>query len=282
MHDISQTVFTMTLTRWNHITALPVRRVRSSGGGRHVEVITEMPKRKIHASAGRGARRRPFSDIGLTMVDEGGLPPASAFRAGGNESIFRFEAQANCGKAPLDLVETTLRAARERNAGRRASQEHDLTFMTAVDVPNEDDSSELNCEDAGSTASPCGVDEAEGMSGRLLRPAANPIVRGNPVKLRTALNALRFTLKHPVTSSMDNPARSPQGRTNIDRKDCSLSRKTAAARARQLPRRPYLLRRDRSIGPDTKSPGDLGTLNAAVTSMNAATDAGSQENCASD
>lgn len=208
------------------------------------------------------------------MVDEGYLPPAAAFRDAGNKSLFRFERRSACGEndggvAPADtVVEATLRSARESNdraataASKAAAKaaaaagKRDLTFLTTVE--RQEDEEGGNAAEAGRLLGyePGGTGE---MSTRLLRGPVDPMVRGDPVKLRMALTALRYTLKHPVTSSMDVPwqqqrqqqQRGPARRNSSFKaaannnepkdKNSGVGRKTAAARARQLPRRPYRL-----------------------------------------
>lgn len=239
-----------------------------------LEVITDLPRPKQTRGGGDGGRRRrPYGDMGVTMVDEGHLPPAAAFRSAGNRSLFRFEDRSSQGDsadgAPADtIVEATLRLARESNsraaaaasrsaATAAATGAQDHTFLTAVERQREE-------EEAGDAA---GLGRLLGqepggpgaMSTRLLRGPVDPLVRGDPVKLRMALTALRYTLKHPVTSSMDSRQRRDQPQTqgglgnrnengsasavmrSDGNKDTGVGRKTAAARARQLPRRPYRL-----------------------------------------
>ncbi|CAM9938228.1 unnamed protein product [Laminaria digitata] len=103
-------------------------RVRTGYASYPLEVITEMPRAK-HGLAGGGVgrrrrrQRRPYNDTGVTMVDEGHLPSSMAFRASGNESLFRFERGGRGGggseggggnEPPGAIVEATLRTARER------------------------------------------------------------------------------------------------------------------------------------------------------------------------
>lgn len=220
--------------------------------------------------------------MGVTMVDEGCLPPAAAFREAGNRSLFRFERRSRDddggggdgdGDAPADdIVEATLRLARESKeraaaaasrsaAASAAAAVQDFTFLTSVEQQMEEDDTSVAGKAGGDGGVNGAVTAEEGhpqghraggpgrrgdMSTRLLRGPVDPVVRGDPVKLRMAMAALRYTLKHPVTSSMDVPwqrqqAARQQGPTFW--KDCGAGRKTAAARARQLPRRPYRLLR---------------------------------------
>ena len=244
-------------------------RIRGDYASYPIEFITELPRIKQARGVGAGGRRRrPYGDIGVTMVDEGYLPPAAAFRDAGNQSLFRFERRSSaCGKnngaASADtIVEATLRSVRESNdrAAKSASTSaakaadargQDLTFMTTVEGQEEEGGEERE-EDEGEADRGLGLDQggAGGMCTRLLRGPVDPMVRGDPVKLRMALTALRYTLKHPVTSSMDVPWQKQQKQQQQQQqqqqhwskdKDSGVGRKTAAARARQLPRRPYRL-----------------------------------------
>lgn len=256
----------------------PKTRVRADYASHPIEFITELPRTKQARGGGGGARRRrPYGDIGITMVDEGYLPPAAAFRDAGNKSLFRFERRSTCGENGVEgsadaIVEATLRSAGVSNddaatavsrsaAKAAASGARDFTFLTAVDGQEE----ERGGGDAAEADRLLGHEPGGpgGMSTRLLRGPVDPMVRGDPVKLRMALTALRYTLKHPVTSSMDVPrqqqppphhqnslagrnrkngfkARGSNNNWTKD-KDSGVGRKTAAARARQLPRRPYRL-----------------------------------------
>lgn len=230
--------------------------------------------RKRQARGGVGRRRRPYSDIGVTMVDEGYVPSATAFRAAGNETLFRFEQpKPKETEPPGSIVDATLQLARNRckeRAGSRSHEEHDLTFMTGVvrqdDADEDTDDQFLGSADVG------GLGQG-GMSARLLRRPVDPVVRGDPVKLRMALTALRHTLKHPVTSSLDVPWRGHEKGAARNGEDGGVCRKTAAARARQLPRRPYRLLKAHKQGfcagllegPTRRS--DMGPVDEVLTSM---------------
>lgn len=260
-----------------------VGRVREGWASYPIEFITEMPRKK-QTLGGGGRRRRPYGDIGVTMVDEGYVPSAAAFRTAGNNSLFRFERPDEEGVEFTDaIVEATLRSAEERGKRRAGASsrhgEQDFTFLTGID--RQDDAAGLEEQEEGpaDVAGVPGLDQA-GMSARLLRRPIDPMVRGDPVKLRMAVSALRYTLKHPVTSSMDVSWKQDQEK-NTDsntRGDASKSngggagRKTAAARARQLPRRPYrLLRTHQGLhaglldGPPRNVA--LGTVDEVLTSM---------------
>ncbi|CAM9298953.1 unnamed protein product [Ectocarpus fasciculatus] len=118
-------------------------RIRGDYANYPIEVITELPRiRQTRGGGGGGGgrRRRPYGDTGVTMVDEGCLPPASAFRDAGNRSLFRFERKpsgdgSGDGDAPDDnIVEATLRLAREsKNRATLAASRVDevLTSMGA-------------------------------------------------------------------------------------------------------------------------------------------------------
>ncbi|CAM9719750.1 unnamed protein product [Sphacelaria rigidula] len=114
-------------------------RVREGWVSNPIEVITEMPRKRSSRGVGTGGTtgRRLYSDIGITMVDDGRLPSALDFRDGGNASLFSFETRvAPSSSPPPDggtpeerqyqqqqqqqqmsaegVVELTLRTARER------------------------------------------------------------------------------------------------------------------------------------------------------------------------
>ncbi|CAN0511302.1 unnamed protein product, partial [Ectocarpus sp. 8 AP-2014] len=96
-------------------------RIRGDYASYPIEVITELPRirqTRGGGAGGGGRRRRPYGDTGVTMVDEGCLPPASTFRDAGNRKLFGFERKpsgsSGDGDAPDDnIVEATLRLARE-------------------------------------------------------------------------------------------------------------------------------------------------------------------------
>lgn len=343
-------------------------RVREGWVSNPIEVITEMPRKRSSRGVGTGGTtgRRLYSDIGITMVDDGRLPSALDFRDGGNASLFSFETRvAPSSSPPPDggtpeerqyqqqqqqqhmsaegVVELTLRTARERwnknpqtRSSRRGNSKNDLgrTFLTGVE--REPQYGEENCdietqqrrgegglfstgdtegdEQAATTSGSglAGFDAATatlergGMSTRLLQGPVDPIVRGNPVKLRMAVTALRYTLKHPVTSSMDVHAvvrgsARPENTVTTgggDEDRAGIGRNTAAARARQLPRRPYQLlkahhhkldrigiespdgARGRTGGLRTAAAGgtDLGRVDDMLTSMEAGMDEMTLEN----
>lgn len=274
----------------------PGGRVREGWASYPIEFITEMPRKKQPRGVGGGrGRRRPYGDIGITMVDEGCVPSASAFRAAGNESLFDFPARERGVSESADIVvEATLSAARERCRQRTRSSnpnDQDLTFMTGVERQDEGE-----YDDDGTLVAGSGEGEGEGegidgggkgygeMSARLLRRPVDPMVRGDPVKLRMALAALRYTLKHPVLSSMDvfteGKSRESGGREGAATadKDGGVGRQTVAARARQLPRRPYQLLKARQgaleglVGGSPRRGGDLGKVDDLLTSMGVGTD----------
>lgn len=220
------------------------------------------------------------------MVDEGYIPPATAFHAAGNESIFRFESLESEGpENPEAIVQVTLRSAKERCRKRtkaKRSGEEDLTFLTGVErqdeMADEGQNNEQLMADEKREDEPLMADglEENSISGRLLRRSVDPLIHGDPAKLRIAFTALRYMLKHPVTSSLDVSwqHRESQETMTTDTKDTGIGRKTAAARARQLPRRPYRLLKapqDFSVGlldAPFKGP-DLGRVDQVLTSMGA-------------
>ncbi|CAM9647589.1 unnamed protein product [Ectocarpus sp. 6 AP-2014] len=117
-------------------------RIRGDYASCPIEVITELPRirqTRGGGAGGGGRRRRPYCDTGVTMVDEGCLPPASTFRDSGNRTLFRFERKpsgsSGDGDAPDDnIVEATLRLAREsKNRAALAASRVDevLTSMGA-------------------------------------------------------------------------------------------------------------------------------------------------------
>ncbi|CAM9790566.1 unnamed protein product [Choristocarpus tenellus] len=72
-------------------------RTRGFWATKPLEVITETPCKDIKRK--RFSRRRPYSDTGITMVQEKPLPSASAFRAAGNETIFSFEGNGGASRS---------------------------------------------------------------------------------------------------------------------------------------------------------------------------------------
>lgn len=305
-----------------------IRRIRHGWVSGPIEVITEIPRKRHKTRGGGGTRgvsgRRPYSDIGITMVDDGRLPSALEFRAAGNAALFSFEStnaraleqrqhpqhQRYHRSSPSNIVELTLRNARERCKTRHMPKKHQGahsssrdqvdTFLTGVErheneietqhrdgiFPHEDGQESDNHKDEAERRGVAGLDAAaastlgsDGMSTRLLRGPVDPIVRGDPVKLRMALTALRYTLKHPVTSSLDimplNDGGGGRGKTMARGKDVGIARKTEAARVRQLPRRPYQLLKTQQErvgdiicgGSRTANTAGLGTVDAVLTSM---------------
>lgn len=316
------------LLEWNERTCSARRsikrhcrrdRVRVGYASCPLEVITEMPRAKHGLAGGVGRRRqrqrRPYSDTGVTMVDEGHLPSSMAFRASGNESLFRFEragrnGSRNGSEPPGTIVEATLRSAKELTERRRCSggdgvggegdkggRQQDLTFLTGVerqDDPINDGGGRDEEDDEmvlAGLADVGGLGQGGVMSTRLLRGAAvDPAVRSDPAKLKMALTALRYALKHPVMSSMDDAMRREQRRTASGRegggggcggrREGGVGRKTAAARARQLPRRPHqlvknqgsLIARTLDGAREVGGIGDLGRVDEVLTSMGAGLD----------
>ncbi|CAM9164394.1 unnamed protein product [Scytosiphon promiscuus] len=97
-------------------------RVRGEYAGYPIEVITELPRTKQSqgpATAGQGGggstgrRRRPYGDMGVTMVDEGCLPPAAAFRDAGNRSLFQEDKTSFAGGGREDEIPNDALAADE-------------------------------------------------------------------------------------------------------------------------------------------------------------------------
>ncbi|CAN0363291.1 unnamed protein product [Pylaiella littoralis] len=119
-------------------------RVRGDYASYPVEVITELPRIKQTrvVGGGGGGRRRPYGDTGITMVDEGYLPSASAFRDAGNRSLFRFERRSKNGDNDGDdhadaIVEATLRSAGERNnrvATAASTHVHSVIIVARIQV----------------------------------------------------------------------------------------------------------------------------------------------------
>lgn len=217
------------------------------GGERHpLEFITEVPRKKLTKD---GRRRRPYSDMGITMVDEGCLPSASEFRAAGNRSLFQSKALF-CDDQPESVVESTVQSNNDGHIQGTCStltEKPDATFITGMQKHDEIE------KEAIDNALLYGKGEClgrDGMSAQLLRGPVDPMVRGDPVKLRMAMTALKHTLRHPVTSSLDipwEPHAKGVTRTTTNKRS-GVFRDTAAAIARQLPRRPYQLLRKYKTG----------------------------------
>ena len=91
------------------------------------------------------------------------------------------------------------------------------------------------------------LDELGDGDGGLSAARAAPLAldgagRRSDAKLRCAISALRFALKHPLTAHTDVPQ--PRAAARVP----YATRATAAASARQLPRRPFELRPRRAPG----------------------------------
>lgn len=234
-----------------------------------------MPRKR--PSHGGGGRRRPYSDIGLTMIDEKRLPPVSAFRDAGNESLFRFEpSDSSARRSGAEISQHIAqkyckRETKERDSSR--PRESSSAFLTSLG--RQDDEGDVWLSDQGVDCTPeLAVigDNPECISTRQLLGPLDPMIQGNPVKLRLAMTALRYTLRHPVTSSMDVTCQG-RGGGGVARSTGGerCTRKTAAARARQLPRRPYEPRESRGVcaGLFDESPvdGALDKVEKVLTSM---------------
>lgn len=215
---------------------------------------------------------------------------------------------------PEGIVEPTSRAARNscqrRTPEKRqpVGREKDGTFLTGVERQEDNDVEDGEPILGEGEESNGGLDSGSGggqMAARLLRGPVDPVVRGDPVKLKMALKALRYTLNHPVTSSMDVPLEI--GRVAVSRAtggngtNIGIGRKTAAARARQLPRRPYQLLKLQHEGAGgggfgkpaglgimaengscTKMAGDLDKVDALLSSMGIGFDEMTLENRAAE
>lgn len=255
-----------------------------------IEVITEIPlPRQGGNSNARGRRRRrPYDDMAVTIINEETLPPALAFRAAGNEALFGSETRHRPPRAGEGVVvKASPRAApkavdRPRDHNQRGvARDPDATFLTSLDAnrPTDDDSF---CVEAPRAVEPTFsiADDPGELSARALQKQPDPIIRSDPTKLRSVLAALRHALRHPVTSSLDAVCEGQAGYNTdtVAATNGGASRPTAAARARQLPRRPYqLLKSKREASAEgwggslpPRSAG-LAKLDEMLTSMSLAT-----------
>merc|ERR1719267_107057 len=87
----------------------------------------------------------------------------------------------------------------------------------------------------------------------------NPIKKGDPGKLRSAISALRFVLKHPMTSHL------------AESEELSVSRPNVAMKQRQVPRREFKPReknrRQRTNRSNTELDNVLDSMNKNVDAM---------------
>ena len=130
-------------------------------------------------------------------------------------------------------------------------------FLTGVSDAGPDSLDELGDGDGALSALPA----------QLLSRSMEPGRRSDPAKLRCAISALRFALKHPLTAHTDVPQ--PRRGGNVP----YATRTTAAASARQLPRRPFELRPRRGghgLGGAAVAGQRGGSLGAAAGAMGGA------------
>ncbi|CAM9599507.1 unnamed protein product [Chrysoparadoxa australica] len=219
--------------------------VRVAGSTPILEVITEMPRKKL-PKLGKG-RRRPYTDIGITMATEDRLPLAKSFKAAGNEHLFSFEKI----DQPMSIVEATLAGLRDMKSSRSTRQTltqggrvrvEGATFMTEVDE-SEEEAWDLQNELLK-------LADASLVPGDLGKRTLDRGIQGAPAKLRMAIASLKHALKHPLMSTKD-PIRLRRRSKNTpgtwevvtQSEHRRVDRATTARRAKDVPRRTYELRK---------------------------------------
>lgn len=171
----------------------------------------------------------------MTRVPEPPIPTAAQFRLKGNQALLQAASVDSVSKSatwgsmqnvasfyPHEAPGSAPRAAKPKSGGDDGSG----AFLTALD-----DIENLSRAEA-----------EELMEDPLVRPstlmarAIEPDRRSDPGKLRSALNALKFALDHPVTS---HTTAAPTHRGGLVP---YANRPTRAYANRKLPRRPYQLK----------------------------------------
>ena len=227
---------------------------------RPLEILTEVPRGR-----GQGERRAPASagprshyrDLDMASVTDEPLPTAAQFRAAGTTLTLSKHGPRRAKKRPDPLA--TPWAARP---GPARAAEPDTTFLTGMGGDGDDDDED--------TASGYGHDDARTLLGaNLLGQSMEPNRNADPAKLRAAMQALRFALKHPLTSHHQAPA-------GVEQRDAMApfaERGTAASRARQLPRRQFEMKatsRPRGVAVDSSGEA-LAEMERALDDLNART-----------
>ena len=207
-------------------------------------MTTEAPRKRPprgSAGAAQGARGdRRFRDVAMTRVPEPPIPTAAQFRAKGNRALLEAAERDSVTRAPTLgslraprlASNTAINLAPSPAASRPPGEGADGAFLTALD-----DVDELS-EDEDPVVEPA----------TLMARAIEPDRRADPAKLRSALNALKFALDHPVTSHTTAAPTRRGGPVPV------ASRPTRSSTVKRLPRRAYKLhdrpRDDVFLAPD--------------------------------
>lgn len=233
------------------------RRLLSSGGSPDrpaIKTVTEIPDNRRHRP-GAGT----YTNFRVATVSDSNIPTAANFRAAGNQILFSAGEDPGMndggdvqGARPR-YTEATREKADER-AGRGQPQnanananvdlapaEPDGTFLTGVGMEGGSGS----MEDMGGYGNDMHMQQDEGefesddddyddglevppiVLQRSLAAGSEP---ANPAKLRSAINALRYALHHPLTSHTTYPKK---GQRMVDRP-------TFLQVCRQRQRRPFV------------------------------------------
>jgi len=238
------------------------KRLLSSGGsdGQRpvIKTVTEVPdNRKRRGGAGT------YTNFSVATVSDSNIPTAANFRAAGNQILFSAGDDPTMSDGAMEGVrprytEATREKADER-AGRSDPQnadtvgrnngptEPDGTFLTGVGVGVDDgmggdmgmmqqdeDEDDFESDDDYDDYDD-GLEVPPIVLQRSLAAGSEP---ANPAKLRSAINALRYALQHPLTSHTTYPKK---GQRMVDRP-------TFLQICRQRQRRPYVPKSETSAG----------------------------------
>jgi len=216
-------------------------RLLSSAGedGRRpvIKTVTQIPDNRRHRP-GQGT----YTNFRIATVNDSNIPTAANFRAAGNQILFSADDPGfNEGQGQGDrprYTEATREKADER-AGRAQTEasaaapvDPDGTFLTGVGMAEAEGDMQMGMQDEDFDSD----EEDEYDDGLEVPPivlqrslAANS-EPANPAKLRSAINALRYALHHPLTSHSTYPKK---GQRMVDRP-------TFLQICRQRQRRPFV------------------------------------------
>jgi Leucine-rich repeat (LRR) protein len=244
-----------------------------------LDVITEMPRKARERSVSNRVRRRPYSDVSMSLVGELQMPLVREFKVKGAKTLFESmrSTEPAAPLKPQELVDATIKALREKR------QQEDLTFMTGIDAEQEIGGNEEEEKDRklGGTKINCQQHEIPVLEPpmQLLESRGPPQGGSDPGKLRMAITSLRSALKRVDVQL--------SGEQNAAASGAEISRTTQSQLARQLPRRPYQLRRLRHEATETIGAGgaapiagsSLDGLEQLLEGMKGANDRLSLEQC---
>lgn len=200
---------------------------------RLLEVSTEVPRKRpprgSHAAASTARGDRRFRNVAMTRVPEPPIPTAAQFRAKGNQALLTAASTDSISKGSTwgSMRQGGTSAFDDGGArGRPGGGGGDGAFLTALD----------DVEDMSQAEAEALREEPMVRPSTLMARAIEPDRRSDPGKLRSALNALKFALDHPVTS---HTTAAPTHRGGLVP---YAQRPTRAYANRKLPRRPYVLK----------------------------------------